>query len=188
MTKLGGWVGSVTRTIRIDFGSDPDLDPAYQWDTKCKLFSLAEVCALSNEVPVQFVLILWWPPPLHESQQRSLPSITRVYKQTEPTIGQWACFQLQAVMKAIIASDVVFPVPSFSLYFSLMKLLSNKLICDHRFVLCSVHSTLDMLLLSQQCLDDLDLKQEVRTIHVVVSRSIDTVWHPTLLTNRFVVA
>ena len=34
----------------LDFGSGPDPDPAYQWDTKCKLFSLAELCALPSVV------------------------------------------------------------------------------------------------------------------------------------------
>ena len=45
-------VGCVTKTSRLDFGKDPDLDPAYQWDTKHKLFSLAEVGALQNAVLV----------------------------------------------------------------------------------------------------------------------------------------
>ena len=40
-------VGEVTRTSRFDFGSGPDPDLAYQWNTKGKLFSLAEVCSLS---------------------------------------------------------------------------------------------------------------------------------------------
>ena len=30
----------MTRTSRFDFGSGPDTDPAYQWDTKRKLFSV----------------------------------------------------------------------------------------------------------------------------------------------------
>ena len=47
MTKLGEWVRLVTRTSRLDF-EGPDADPAYQWDTKCKLFSLAVVCALPS--------------------------------------------------------------------------------------------------------------------------------------------
>ena len=40
----------MTRTSRFDFGSGPDADPAYKFDTKCKLFSLAEVCALPSAV------------------------------------------------------------------------------------------------------------------------------------------
>uniref|UniRef100_A0A8C4Q1P5 ATPase AAA-type core domain-containing protein n=1 Tax=Eptatretus burgeri TaxID=7764 RepID=A0A8C4Q1P5_EPTBU len=43
LAKLGGQVGCVTRTNRFDFGSGLDPDPPYQWDTKCKLFSLVEV-------------------------------------------------------------------------------------------------------------------------------------------------
>ena len=46
MTKLGGWVCSVTRTSQFNFGSGPDADAACHWDTKCKLFSLADVCIL----------------------------------------------------------------------------------------------------------------------------------------------
>ena len=46
MRTRGGWVGSVTRTSRLDFGSVPDPDPAFQWEMKGKLFSLAEVRAL----------------------------------------------------------------------------------------------------------------------------------------------
>ena len=42
----------MTRTRRLDFGSGPDPDPAYQWDTKRKLFSLVEVCVLRSAVPV----------------------------------------------------------------------------------------------------------------------------------------
>ena len=52
MTKLGGWVGEVTRTSRLDFGSGTDPDPAYHWDTKRKLSSLVEVCTLLNAVLV----------------------------------------------------------------------------------------------------------------------------------------
>ena len=44
-TKLDGWVGLVTRTSRLDFGSGPCAD---QWGTKCKMFSLAEICALPS--------------------------------------------------------------------------------------------------------------------------------------------
>ena len=44
VTKRGGRVVSLTRTSRFDFGSGLDSDQTYQWDTKCKLFSLAEIC------------------------------------------------------------------------------------------------------------------------------------------------
>ena len=40
------------RTSRFDFGSGPDPDLADHWDTKRKLFSLAEVWALPNAVLV----------------------------------------------------------------------------------------------------------------------------------------
>ena len=38
----------MTRTSQFDFGSGLDPDLAYQWDTKCKPFSLTEVCALPS--------------------------------------------------------------------------------------------------------------------------------------------
>ena len=41
----------MTRTSQFDFGLGPDADPAYQCDTKRKLFSAAEVCALTSAVP-----------------------------------------------------------------------------------------------------------------------------------------
>ena len=47
----------MTRTSRFDFGSGPDADLAYQWDTKNKLFSLAEVFALPSAILVVFVII-----------------------------------------------------------------------------------------------------------------------------------
>ena len=49
-TKLGGQVGCATRTNWLDFGECPD--PAYQHNTKCKLFSMVEVCALSSAILV----------------------------------------------------------------------------------------------------------------------------------------
>ena len=58
-TKLDGH-GCMTRTNRFDFGEDPDPDLAYQWDTKCKLFSLAEVCALPSAVLVQTCAQCWF--------------------------------------------------------------------------------------------------------------------------------
>ena len=48
----------MTRTSRFDFALRKDPDPAYQWDTKHKLFSLAEVCALPSGVLVYFVMAL----------------------------------------------------------------------------------------------------------------------------------
>jgi len=45
----------VPSTRQFDFGSGPDLDQAYQWNTKPKLFSLVVVCAPPNAVLVCFV-------------------------------------------------------------------------------------------------------------------------------------
>jgi len=63
MTKLGRLVGYVTSTNRLDFVSALDADPAYQWDTKHKLFNLVEVCALLSTVLVlygmKFILLLF---------------------------------------------------------------------------------------------------------------------------------
>ena len=42
----------MTRTSRFDFGSDQDTDPTFQWETKRKLFSVAEVCAPPSAVLV----------------------------------------------------------------------------------------------------------------------------------------
>ena len=49
MAKVDGCVGKVTTTSQFDSGSGPNPNPAYQWDTKRKLFSLAEVCTLPSE-------------------------------------------------------------------------------------------------------------------------------------------
>ena len=49
--KSENWlIGCVKNTNRLDFDEYPDPDPAYQWDTKRKLFSLAEVSALPSAV------------------------------------------------------------------------------------------------------------------------------------------
>ena len=42
----------MTTTSRLDFGSGLDVDPAYQWDTKHKLFSLAKECAPTSALLV----------------------------------------------------------------------------------------------------------------------------------------
>ena len=42
----------MTRTSSFDFGSGLDEDPAYQWNTKCKPFSRAEVRALTSAILV----------------------------------------------------------------------------------------------------------------------------------------
>ena len=54
-TELGGQVWCVPRTNWFDFGEDLDSDPTYQWDTKCKLFSLMEVCTLPGFVLVSLM-------------------------------------------------------------------------------------------------------------------------------------
>jgi len=74
--KLDFWnFSSVTRTSRLDFGSGPDADLAYQWDVKYKLFSLMEVCALLSTV----LIILWFSCPI-KSHHLSLTVISsKVY-------------------------------------------------------------------------------------------------------------
>ena len=42
----------MTRTSHSDFDLGPVSDPALQWDTKCKLIGLTEVCALPSSVLV----------------------------------------------------------------------------------------------------------------------------------------
>ena len=46
------WVSDTNKPIRFESGSDSDTDPAYQWDTKRKLFSLVEVYTLLSAVLV----------------------------------------------------------------------------------------------------------------------------------------
>ena len=47
----------VTRTSRFDFGEGPDADSVFQWDTKRKLCSLVEVCAILSAVLVLAVFV-----------------------------------------------------------------------------------------------------------------------------------
>ena len=47
----------MTRTSRFDFSSGPNPDPAYQWDTKRKVISLVEVCALPSALVVFVISI-----------------------------------------------------------------------------------------------------------------------------------
>ena len=54
----------MTRTSSLNFNSGPNPDPADQWDTKCKLISLAEVCTLSSVLIVSLVFVLDQPSPL----------------------------------------------------------------------------------------------------------------------------
>ena len=48
----------MTRTSQLDFGSGPDADMAGKWDTKCKLFSLVEVCTILCAVLVTLMVII----------------------------------------------------------------------------------------------------------------------------------
>ena len=50
--KFDGQVGCMTRMNGLNFGEDPDADLAYQWDTKHKVFSQAEVRATLSAVLV----------------------------------------------------------------------------------------------------------------------------------------
>ena len=75
-------------------------------------------------------------------------------------------------MESIIASDI----KSF--------LFSNGLISDHQFGFRPDHSTLDMLLLlSQQLMEVLNAKQEIRAISIDTRRANDMVWNLALLTK-----
>ena len=75
-------------------------------------------------------------------------------------------------MESIIASDI----KSF--------LFSNGLTSDHQFGFRPGHSTLDMLLLlSQQWMEVLNARHEIRAISLDISRAFDMVWHPALLTK-----
>ena len=75
-------------------------------------------------------------------------------------------------MESIIASDI----KSF--------LFSNGSISDHQFGFRPGHATLDMLLLlSQQWMEVLNARQEIRAVSLDISRAFDTVWNPALLTK-----
>ena len=79
---------------------------------------------------------------------------------------------ISKVMASIIASDI----KSF--------LFSNGLISDHQFGFGAGHSTLNMLLLlSQQWMEVLNAKHEIRAISRDILLTFDTVWHPALLTK-----
>ena len=61
-------------------------------------------------------------------------------------------------------------------------LFSNNLISDHQFRFRPGHSTLAMLLrLTQQWMEALNIRHEIRAISLDISHAFDTVWHPTLL-------
>ena len=63
-------------------------------------------------------------------------------------------------------------------------LLSNGLISDHQFGFRPGRSALDMLLLlSQQWMEVLNARHEIRAISRDISRAFDTVWQPALLTK-----
>ena len=61
-------------------------------------------------------------------------------------------------------------------------LFSINLISDHRFGFRPGHSTMDMPLLpSQQWMEALNVRHEIRAVSPDISRAFDTVWHPALL-------
>ena len=79
---------------------------------------------------------------------------------------------ISKVMESIIASDI----KSF--------LFSNGLISNHQFRFRPGQSTLNMLLLlSQQWMEVLNARHEIRAISLDILRAFDMVWHPALLTN-----
>jgi len=79
---------------------------------------------------------------------------------------------ISKVVESIIASDI----KSF--------LFSNGLISDHQFGFRPGHSTLDkLLLLSQQWMEVLNARHEIRAISSDISCGFDTVWHPAMLTK-----
>ena len=57
--KFCGHVWCVTRTNWLDFGFGPDRDLASQWDTKPKLFSLVEGCALPSALLVTHEMLFY---------------------------------------------------------------------------------------------------------------------------------
>ena len=55
---------------------------------------------------------------------------------------------------------------------------------NHQFGFRPGHSTLDiLLLLSQQWMEVLNARQDIRAVSLDISRAVDTVWHPALLTK-----
>ena len=73
----------MTRTSRLDFGSGPDPDPAFQWEKKKrKLFSLAEVCALPSAI-----LVL--PCELGQCSMISPPTLVNI------SSDQWQCIGIE---------------------------------------------------------------------------------------------
>ena len=79
---------------------------------------------------------------------------------------------ISKVMESSIASDI----KSF--------LFLNGLISDHQFGFRPGHSTLNMLLmLSQQWMEVLNARHEIRAISLDISHAFDMVWHPALLTK-----
>jgi len=107
----------------------------------------------------------------HLSSAWKSANITPIHKEDAKTHPNYRPVSLlpitSKVMDSIIASDVVFPV------FQQPNLRPSVWI---RSI-----STLDMLLLlSQQWLEALNLKQEVKTISMDISQAFNTVWHPAL--------
>ena len=79
---------------------------------------------------------------------------------------------ISKVMESIIGSDI----KSF--------LFSNGLISDHQLGFRPRHSTADtLLLLSQEWMEVLNARHEIRAIFQDTSCAFDIVWHPALLTK-----
>ena len=76
------------------------------------------------------------------------------------------------VMESIIAVRIKFFV------------FSNRLISDHQFGFRPHYSTLGMLLpLSQQWIEALNFRHEIKAVSLDISRAFDMVWHPALLSK-----
>jgi len=79
---------------------------------------------------------------------------------------------IRKVMESTIASDIK------------SYLFSNGLISDHQFGFRTGHPSLDiLLLLSQQWMEVLNARHEIRAISQDISHAFDTVWHPAMLTK-----
>ena len=63
-------------------------------------------------------------------------------------------------------------------------LLSNNPISDHRFGFRAGQSTLEMLLLlTQQWMEALNVRHEIRDVSINISHAFDAVWHPALFSK-----
>ena len=63
-------------------------------------------------------------------------------------------------------------------------LFSNNLISNQQFRFTTGHSALDMLLrLTQQWMEALNIRREIRAVSLDISRAFDTVSHPALFSE-----